>query len=148
MVLQLRDLRVTVASVEERKSSRALLVESAGARYVNIPDSKADIVIEAAGSPAAAQTGLDALAPAGVLVVLGADRLPGTLSLINLIVKNQVVAGSVNAGPQAFAEAVRDRPRVPQDVLARMMLHMSFGDYRRSMLGDLPEEPKLVHHID
>ncbi|MGH9630666.1 MAG: alcohol dehydrogenase catalytic domain-containing protein, partial [Bryobacteraceae bacterium] len=70
LVLQLRGLHVTVLSLEDPGSARARLLINAGLDYINDFQEKADIVIEAAGSPAAAMAGVTGLAPLGVMVVL------------------------------------------------------------------------------
>ncbi|HYP06316.1 MAG TPA: alcohol dehydrogenase catalytic domain-containing protein, partial [Bryobacteraceae bacterium] len=98
MGLAARGLAVTLTSLEPPGSERARLAEAAGASYETNPTGSFDIVIEAAGAPAAARTALAALGPAGVLVMLGVTK-PVEVPMLQLILRNQVVAGSVNAAP-------------------------------------------------
>jgi hypothetical protein len=81
------------------------------------------------------------------MMVLGAHRTTGELPLIDLIVGNQVIAGSVNATPASFQAAVEDLERMPAGVLGQMIERMEFGDYRRSISGAPPDRPKVVHRI-
>jgi threonine dehydrogenase-like Zn-dependent dehydrogenase len=147
MVLKLRGLDVQVASVEAQGSARARLVEAAGAEYASKPLRDADIVIEAAGASEAFMSGLRALRPLGVLMVLGANDSGNAVPLIDLIVGNRVVAGSVNASPEAFGAAVADLPRMPRTVLTSMIERADFGAYDRSILGAPAGAPKVVHVI-
>lgn len=145
MVLRLRGFQTSIVSVEPAGSPRARLVESAGVPYLTWPVSgKADIIIEAAGAPGAAGSALEALAPLGVLIILGAVDAQ-LIPLLSLIVGNQTMAGSVNAGPEAFRQAVADLPRMPRSALAGMVERVGFYDYRRSIAGPPPESPKVVH---
>jgi threonine dehydrogenase-like Zn-dependent dehydrogenase len=147
MVLRLRGLDVEVSSVEHMRSVRARLVAAAGAAYTNKSVRKADVVIEAAGSPDAAMKGVAALAPSGVMIVLGASRTAGELPLLDLIVGNRIIAGSVNADPEAFRRAAADLPLMPAAVLRGMIERCEFGDYARSITGSRPTAPKIVHVV-
>lgn len=145
MVLRLRGLDVDLVSIEPPDSARARLAEAAGARYLNKPDRSVDIAIEAAGSSEAAVSGLQSLGPLGVLILLGALEWKANVSLWNLIGGNQIVAGSVNASPEAFRRAALDLPHMPADVLRSMIEYREFGDYRRSFLSAASTAPKIVH---
>lgn len=146
MLLRLRGFEVEVCSIEPPGSARARLVESAGAGYVQRPSRPADVVIEAAGSGEAARTGACALARLGVMVVLGAPA--GEISLIELIVGNRVIAGSINASSEAFRAGVADLARMPRAVLAAMIERMRFSDWPRSISGASVDAPKVVHVLD
>jgi glucose 1-dehydrogenase len=146
MVLARRGMRVTVLSQEPENSSRARLVESI-ATYLTRLSQKFDIVIEAAGSGEAARTGLSALAPLGVMIVLGAKSATD-LPLLDMIVNNQVVAGSVNASPEAFDQAVADLRHLPRAVLQSMIRREGFSGWPVSIQGSQQEQPKVVHVID
>ncbi len=102
---------MTVRSRESENSPRAALIARAGIPYTTAMPEKADIVIEATGSPSAALRGLNLLAPLGVMVVLGTSVAEGRVSFTDLVVHNQVIAGSVNASPESFAWAVQDLGR-------------------------------------
>jgi hypothetical protein len=91
--------------------------------------------------------GAAALAVGGVMIVLGAHRTAGELSLVDLIVGNRMIAGSVNSSPASFAMAVEDLGRMPGGVLGEMIERMAFGDYTTSILGAPPDRPKVVHRV-
>jgi threonine dehydrogenase-like Zn-dependent dehydrogenase len=146
-VLRLRGLAADLVSLEPPDSPRARLAERTGARYLNAPDRRYDIVIEAAGTPSAASVGLTALGPLGVLIVLGAAESKDPLPLVDLIVGNQVVAGSVNASPAAFAQAAEDLPRMPPDLISTLIERRDFSDFRSAFVSDSPAAPKIVHSI-
>lgn len=145
--LRLRGFEVEVVSVEHSGSDRARLAALAGADYRTKAGQKADVVIEAAGSPNALTGGIAAMAPLGVLIVLGALRTEGSLPLLDLIVGNQIIAGSVNASPESFTAAVADLPRLPRGLLKKMIQYRSFEEYRSSFTGAPEQYPKIVHRI-
>ena len=145
MVLRIRGIDVDIVSIEEPGSPRAKLAEAAGARYLTKPDRLVDIAIEAAGVSEAAASGLDALAPLGVLILLGALEWKSTASLWRLIGGNQIIAGCVNASPSAFRQAVEDLPLMAADVLRSMIERRGFADFRQSFLGPGSAAPKIVH---
>jgi glucose 1-dehydrogenase len=148
MALHARGLDVTVLSLEPSTSDRARLVEEAGVAYRNdVEGSSFDIVIEAAGPAEAALAGLRALAPGGVLVVLGVNDAVG-IPMLQLILKNQVVVGSVNAAESDFRTAVDDLRRFPRGVLRRMISRERWSTHRSTLLGPLREAPKVVHVVD
>jgi threonine dehydrogenase-like Zn-dependent dehydrogenase len=148
LVLRCRGLRATVHSIEPQDSPRARLVENAGAEYRTKVLPKSDIVIEAAGAAEAAMKGLMALAPLGVMIVLGAAASDREFPLVDLIVNNQVVAGSVNAGPEHFRQAAADLATFPAPILDRLIRREEFGDWRKSLAGpSRHEQPKTVHVI-
>jgi threonine dehydrogenase-like Zn-dependent dehydrogenase len=135
-------------SLEPEGSERARLVQHAGIAYQQgVQECRFDIVIEAAGPAEAALSGLGALAPGGVLVILGVnDTVP--VPMLQLILKNQVVVGSVNAAVSDFTTAVNDLQRFPASVLRRMMSRERWSAHRSTLLGPLREAPKVVHVVD
>ena len=143
--MQLRGLDVTITSMESENGPRAALIRQAGVRYTNSTAAKADIVIEATGSPTAALQAVGMLAPLGVMVALGATVAEGSLSFRDLIVHNQVIAGSVNASPESFALAVGDLGRFDAPVLRGMIHRLPFEGFEDSILGPMDSHPKLVH---
>jgi glucose 1-dehydrogenase len=145
MALRARGLAVTVCSLEPTDSHRARLARAAGAEYVTKPQTAYfDIVIEAAGASDAAATALAALAPAGVWIVLGVNRTV-EVPMLQLILRNQVIAGSVNAAPSDFLAAVRDLAGFPVAVLDQMIVREPWENYRSTLVGPLAPVPKIVH---
>ncbi len=147
LTLQLRGLKAAIVSIEPESSPRAALIRQAGIRYTNAVTEKADIVIEATGSPTAALQAIGWLAPLGTMVVLGASIADGRLSFLDLIVQNQTIAGSVNASPEAFAQAVYDLPLFPPATLRAMIHRVPFVGFENSILGAPSDHPKVVHAL-
>ena len=113
-----------VYSREEPPNPRIDLVDAIGATYVSsqattFPSLAAqlgniDLVYEAVGSSHFALQALQALGANGIFVLTGVPGLealteadPARL-MRNMVLKNQVLLGTVNAGPEAFASALRN----------------------------------------
>jgi threonine dehydrogenase-like Zn-dependent dehydrogenase len=112
-----------VYSRQTEDSDRASLVRSFGAQYISADETplaelsarmgKADVIFEAVGSGKVAFSALDALAPNGVFIFSGVpginDPVPIDLDAVmrNIVLKNQVLFGTVNASRAAFEAAVR-----------------------------------------
>ena len=67
--------------------------------------------------------------------------------LLQLILRNQVIVGSVNASPADFRAAVDDLGRFPPDVLSRMIEREPASAFRSTLTGPLRSSPKIVHVI-
>jgi threonine dehydrogenase-like Zn-dependent dehydrogenase len=123
MMLVARGIETTVYSLEPTTSDRAKLAESFGARYVSAADvplsdlaskvGRFDTIFEAVGVAKVAFQGLDALAPNGVCIFSGVPA-PGSPIEMNLgaimrtlVLKNQVIFGTVNASRSTFEASVR-----------------------------------------
>jgi glucose 1-dehydrogenase len=124
MALRVRGFETTVFSLEPDGHPKAELVRALGARFVSsaahgaetlAPEIGAvDVIYEAAGASRLALEVLGLLAPNGVAIVTG---VPGHHQRADLdtdgivrrmVLGNQVLLGTVNAGPDAFASAIRD----------------------------------------
>jgi len=151
MMLRSRDIDTFVSSLEPEKSDRADLVRSIGAEYVSARDvsltelaSRAgapDVVFEAVGVAQVAFGAIPALAPNGVLILSGVPG-PGRPVKVdldgmmrNLVLKNQVVVGTVNAPRSAFEHSVGYLERFM--VLFPDAVHRLIT--RRAKLDDAPE---------
>jgi threonine dehydrogenase-like Zn-dependent dehydrogenase len=123
MMLVARGIDTFVYSLEPADSERAQLARSFGAEYISARDTSlpdlssrigtVDIVFEAVGTAKVAFAALDALAPNGVFIFSG---VPAGGKLIeidldgfmrNIVLKNQVLFGTVNASRSAFEASVR-----------------------------------------
>jgi threonine dehydrogenase-like Zn-dependent dehydrogenase len=123
MMLVSRELETFVYSLEPADSPRAKLVRSFGAEYVpaqDVPLSEAagrlgsiNVVFEAVGVAKVAFAAIESLAPNGIFILSG---VPGGTQPVevdlgsvmrNIVLKNQVVFGTVNASRAAFEESVR-----------------------------------------
>jgi glucose 1-dehydrogenase len=124
MVLRLRGAEVFGLDIVDANSARPKWLEVIGGRYIDarsVPiDNVAqqlgsmDLILEAAGIVSVDFNLLDALATNGAYVLTGipgGDRLlqiPGAMLMRQLVLKNQVIVGSVNAGRDFFQMAVDD----------------------------------------
>jgi threonine dehydrogenase-like Zn-dependent dehydrogenase len=122
MMTRARDLETFVYSLEPADSDRAELVRSLGASYVSGRDvplteiasrvGAADVIFEAVGVAKVAFQAISALAPNGICILSGVPG-PGRLVEFDLdsvmrdvVMKNQVIFGTVNASRSAFEESV------------------------------------------
>jgi len=124
MALVARGYDTSVYSRELAPNPKADLVESIGAHYFSAQDTSpqqlaervgnVDLVYEATGASSVAFEMMRVLGTNGVFVFTG---VPGRKAAIeidtdvimrNLVLKNQVVFGTVNAGVEAFEAAIRD----------------------------------------
>jgi threonine dehydrogenase-like Zn-dependent dehydrogenase len=113
-----------VYSRETPPNSRADLAAKVGAHYISSTTHSVeqlagcvgniDMVYEAAGASQTAFDLLKVLGPDGVYCFTGVPRHGQPLSidvhsaLFNLVLKNQVILGTVNSGKDAFEAAIRD----------------------------------------
>jgi threonine dehydrogenase-like Zn-dependent dehydrogenase len=124
MALVARGFDTAVYSRELAPNPKADLVASIGARYFSAQDTSLgelaeqvgsiDLVYEATGASAVAFQMMKVLGTNGIFVFTG---VPGRKAPVevdtdvimrNLVLKNQVVFGTVNAGVEAFEAAIRD----------------------------------------
>jgi threonine dehydrogenase-like Zn-dependent dehydrogenase len=124
MALAAADFDTFVYSREPRGSAKARLVESFGAHYISAADTAVrdlagvvgniDVVYEAAGASGIAFDAMGVLGTNGIFVFTGVPGRKGPIPvdtdvlMRNLVLRNQVVFGTVNAGQSCFESAVRD----------------------------------------
>jgi threonine dehydrogenase-like Zn-dependent dehydrogenase len=122
MMLRARDIDTFVYSLEPSDSDRADLVRSLGAAYISGRDvpvgeiagriGAADIVFEAVGVAKVAFQAILALARNGVFILSGVPVPGGHVEIDlndimrNVVLKNQVLFGTVNASRSAFEESI------------------------------------------
>jgi threonine dehydrogenase-like Zn-dependent dehydrogenase len=113
-----------VYSREDESSEKAALVRSFGAHYVSSQVTPVDrlvervgtidVVYEATGASRLAFEVLSRVGPNAAFVFTGVPGLKGPASvdtdsiMRNMVLKNQVLLGTVNAGRDAFEAAIRD----------------------------------------
>jgi threonine dehydrogenase-like Zn-dependent dehydrogenase len=123
MMLVARNVETFVYSLEPADSQQAQLVRSFGAEYVSAFDvdvaglasqiGDCDIIFEAVGTAWVAFSALNALAANGVCILSGvpAAKKPIEIGLDgimrDIVLKNQVLFGTVNASRAAFEAAVQ-----------------------------------------
>jgi threonine dehydrogenase-like Zn-dependent dehydrogenase len=124
MALALRGFQTWVYSLEAAGSPKARWVETIGARYLSSVDApieslpatigNIDLIYEATGSAGVAFEAIRSLGINGTFIFTGVPGHKGTLQLDagsimrNLVLKNQLVYGTVNAGRDAFENAAAD----------------------------------------
>jgi threonine dehydrogenase-like Zn-dependent dehydrogenase len=124
MLLRLRGFAVTVYSRGGSDDPRAGLIRRLGGRYLSsteVPTSELtallggiDMVYEAAGASQLAFAVLPQLGANGVFIFTGVPgrkhriEVPGDAIMRNLVLRNQAVVGTVNAGRIDFESAARD----------------------------------------
>jgi threonine dehydrogenase-like Zn-dependent dehydrogenase len=146
MMLVARNATTFVYSREAADGARADLARSFGAEYISAGDTPlsdlparvggADIIFEAVGTARVAFGALAALAPNGVFILSGfpSPRGPIEIDLDNImrdiVLKNQVLFGTVNASRGAFEAAVRQ-------------LEQFMGLFPRALRGLITHRAKL-----
>jgi glucose 1-dehydrogenase len=138
MALLRRGFQTWVYSLEPAGSPKALWVASVGGHYLcsrDVPiDALAktvgniDLIYEATGASQIAFKAMEALGINGVFILTGVPGRKGPIEIDadlimrNLVLKNQLVYGTVNAGQDAFQAAVEDlaefQRRWPQPLAA------------------------------
>jgi threonine dehydrogenase-like Zn-dependent dehydrogenase len=124
MALVVRGFETWVYSLEAKTDPKATLVEEFGGHYVSASDTKMedlsevigniDLVYEATGAAGPAFKLMEELGTNGVFILTGVPGKRGPVPIQtdvlmrNLVLRNQILYGTVNAGPDAFAAAVTD----------------------------------------
>jgi threonine dehydrogenase-like Zn-dependent dehydrogenase len=148
-----------VYSREPADSPRADKVRALGATYLSTDQTSVakipavagpiDVIYEAVGVPSVAFNAIEALSPNGLLILTGipAPAEPTTAPLDrimkNIVLNNQAIIGTVNAGRTAFALAVQRLEQamylVPHSVRAIIT--------RRITLDDAPDALREPHGV-
>ena len=124
LTLRLHGFEVTVYSKDREPNASADIVKAIGGRYISALDRTVDqmaadvgaidMVYEAAGSSQLAFNVLHVLGNNGILVLTGVPGDHGPIpfdtdtAMHNMVLKNQCVLGTVNAGKDAFEHAIAD----------------------------------------
>ena len=124
LALLVRGFDTWVYSREAATSGRADWVKRVGGRYICSADLKVgdsskqvgnvDLIYEATGAATLAFAALPAIGSDGIFIFTGVPghkapvALDGEAVMRNLVLKNQLLYGTVNAGPPAFDAAIAD----------------------------------------
>jgi threonine dehydrogenase-like Zn-dependent dehydrogenase len=166
MALRVAGCRVTLVSRQGAGDVRASLLERIGGRYVSAErDSltsivhglgRVDLVYEAIGAAPPAFEALEALSPNGLFVFTGVPGRRGAPDvdagelMRSLVLNNQVVLGTVNAGRDAYEAAVADLGRFmkrwPDAVRALLTTRVALAD-APAALSTPPQGIKTVVEI-
>ena len=124
MALVNADFDTYVYSREAAPNPKSILLESIGAKYISservaveeLPNiiGNIDLVYEATGASSLSFAMMKALGTNGIFVFTGVPGRKGPievdtdLMMRNLVLKNQVIFGTVNAGRDSFENSIRD----------------------------------------
>jgi threonine dehydrogenase-like Zn-dependent dehydrogenase len=155
MALVNYDFETYVYSREPAPNPKSELLESIGAHYISaeniapgmLPESigNLDLVYEATGASSLAFEIIKYLGTNGIFIFTGVPGRKGPievdtdLMMRNLVLKNQVVFGTVNAGRDSFENSIRDlgtfTKRWPEAVKSLITGRFPMEAYRDLLLG-------------
>ncbi len=156
MALLLNGFETYVYSRSKKPNPKSELVEALGAQYISALSESVDqlterignidLVYEAVGAAKISYDVLRVLGTNGVFVFTGipAPRPPievdADIIMRNLVLKNQLVVGTVNADKAAFQNAIRDlgafMKRWPAELRALITGRYTLENYRELLLGE------------
>jgi threonine dehydrogenase-like Zn-dependent dehydrogenase len=157
LALLVRGFDTWVYSRESASSARAAWVESVGARYIEsatLPVDQlarqvgnVDLMLEATGSASVTFAAVPAIGMNGIFVLTGVPGRPRDVTLDaerimrDLVLENQILYGTVNAGPPSFDNAISDLGRFdarwPKQVRALIT-----GRFPPETIGDVLSDGK------
>ncbi len=163
MALRARDFETIVYAREAAPNEKSAVVEAIGATYVSSNDvppaeiaarfGAIDVVYEAAGASKVAFETMQALGANSIFVFTGVPGRKGPveidtdLLMRNLVLRNQMILGTVNAGRDAFEAAIRDvgefGRRWPKALRALISGRHAPEEYRELLLG----RPSGIKHV-
>jgi len=155
LVLLKARFEVYVYSRESNSSAEASFIQSVGGTYVSSASESLsdfvkhlgniDLVYEATGAAQISFEMMQVLGTNGVMVFTGIPGIKGPIQvdadqiMRNLVLKNQVFFGTVNAGRAAFEAAVKDlnifKKRWPKAVQSLITGRYEMKSYRDLLLG-------------
>lgn len=155
MALVNNDFDTYVYSREPAPNPKSQLLESIGAHYISAEETapeilpqrigNIDLVYEATGASSLAFDMMKFLGPNGIFIFTGVPGRKGPvvvdtdLMMRNLVLKNQVVFGTVNAGRQSFENSIRDlgtfTERWPEAVKSLITGRFPMEHHRELLLG-------------
>jgi threonine dehydrogenase-like Zn-dependent dehydrogenase len=164
MVLVLRGAEVYGLDIVDAQTARPQWLSAIGGRYIDgrkIPPDKVDdvlgpmdVILEAAGIAALDFDLLDALATNGIFVLTGIPggnrpmQISGAAVMSRLVLRNQVMVGSVNASRDHFGMAVRDLSTANlrwKGFLPRLITHRyQADDFGRAFASHPADEIKAI----
>jgi glucose 1-dehydrogenase len=150
-----KDFDTYVYSREPAPNLKSQLLESIGAHYISseeitpelLPEKigNIDLVYEATGASSLAFDMMKFLGTNGIFIFTGVPGRKGPvvvdtdLMMRNLVLKNQVVFGTVNAGRQSFENSIRDlgtfAERWPEAVKSLITGRFPIDAYSDLLLG-------------
>ena len=168
MALLVNGFETYVYSRSKRPNDKADLVESIGAKYIASEEvpveglakqvGNIDLVYEAVGASQIAFEVMKVLGTNGVFIFTGVPgrkapiQVDTDLLMRNLVLKNQIVYGTVNAGKITFQDAIRDVglfvQRFPEAVRALITGRFPVEAHRDLLLGKATGIKNVIHFAD
>jgi glucose 1-dehydrogenase len=156
MALIVNGFETYVYSRSEAPNPKAELVEALGAKYISSKQVTAeqlaervgniDLVYEAVGQARVSYQVLKVLGTNGVFVFTGIPaphppiEIDADIIMRNIVLKNQLVLGTVNADASAFQNAIRDlgvfSKRWPNELRSLITGRFTLDSYQDLLLGD------------
>lgn len=165
LALRLRGLEVFTVDVVPPDSLKAQLVAACGATYVDgrtttlarlAAGGNLDLILEATGVAPLVFDAIRALGIDGVLALTGISggsrmlEVDGNLLNMDMVMRNKIVLGSVNAAREHFEQAVRDLAAAERQwpgLLARMITHRNPLDQFAQAFARDPDGIKSVIEV-
>jgi threonine dehydrogenase-like Zn-dependent dehydrogenase len=164
LVLRLHGAEVYGLDIVDEESVRARWLKSIGGQYIDgrqVPANRIDtqigtmdFIFEATGVANLEFNLLDALAINGIYVLTGIPSgsrplsIPGAELIRSLVLKNQVMLGSVNASSEHYRMAVEDLVKAQHrwgDHVAGLITHRyAYTDYEKSLEFHGQDEIKVI----
>ena len=162
--LRLRGVKLTGMDIVDEESARPTILKQIGGEYidgrnVSVNDidktcGEFDFIFEATGIPSLQFNLIDALAVNGLYLVSGIPsststiRLPAADLLQQLVLKNQVILGCVNASHHHYKIAVDDLSRIiekwPDAIRSVITEQVPFSNFEKALHHHSAEEIKVV----
>lgn len=164
MVLRLKDIDVTGIDIVEPSSKRPQILKQLGGKYIKStellekdfakPDNQFDMIIEAAGIAKLDFDLIKTLGNNGIYVLTGVPgdsrelNIKGGDMMKQLVLKNQIILGSVNAGNIHFNKAIDDLEKASKkwpNVIDQLITNrVPYNDFKRVLFKHAPDEIKAV----
>lgn len=159
MILRLRGADVIGMDIVDPSSPRAKILEAMGGKYLHADEVKKqkpdiEVIIEAAGVPKVDFDLLEILGINGIFVLTGVPGdsrcldINGATIMRRLVLKNQVMVGSVNESLDHFRMGIKDLcdaqkrwPGAIEKMITGVVPHERFGDV---FAKHSPDEIKVV----
>ncbi len=164
MTLRNLNMKTYVVSREKAPNPKAELLKSIGAEYFSTQEmtpsqiadkiGNIDLILEATGAASVSYEFMAVLGTNGIFIFTGVPGLKkditidaGTL-MRNMVLKNQVVLGTVNAPKAAFENGIRDLrdflKNWPTQTRQLITGHVPFADFTIEKVARHPDEIKTI----
>ncbi len=164
MALLVRGFETWVYSRDPKDSAKAKFAESIGGKYISSRDTgiqelpkqigNIDLIYEATGAATISFQAMEILGINGVFIFTGVPgrkgpiQIDADLIMRNLVLKNQLVYGTVNAGKDAFEKAISDltefAARWPQQIHQIITGRYPVNDYQDLLLGPISGMKRVI----